>query len=280
MQRFLETCAAYIHRTYGPDLTRVCLVLPNRRAGVFLTAYLKKLLDRPVIGPAITTVNEWMLSFSELLPAARLKLIAELYDAFREETGTTESFDEFYFWGEVLLTDFDDIDKYRVNAAELFRNLSQLKDIEHQFDYLTEEQKQLLQQFWGSLRSYEMYRQEKDFVTFWERLPGVYSRFRRKLTEGGVGYSGMIMRDGLTNVLEGKFPLPHDHYVVIGLNALNGCEKELFRQLRDLGKASFLWDYDGFYVENPLNGAGKFIRENLLLFPPSSGFSSPRRDVR
>jgi len=145
MQRFLESCTSYIFRKYRSDFSRICIVMPNRRSGLFFTAYLKKMLKNAVIGPAVTTVNELMLSFSELLPASRLKLIADLFDIYRDEIRSTETFDDFYFWGEVLLGDFDDVDKYRVNAGALFTNLSQFKDIEHHFDYLTEEQRKILE---------------------------------------------------------------------------------------------------------------------------------------
>jgi len=273
MQRFLESCTSYIFRKYRSDFSRICIVMPNRRSGLFFTAYLKKMLKNAVIGPAVTTVNELMLSFSELLPASRLKLIADLFDIYRDEIRSTETFDDFYFWGEVLLGDFDDVDKYRVNAGALFTNLSQFKDIEHHFDYLTEEQRKILEQFWGSLRNFEKYPQERDFLTFWEKLPVIYSGFREKLASEGVGYNGMIMRDGIENVLSGKSKFAYDHYCFIGLNALNNCEKVLFRVLREGGRASFFWDYDDYYVGNHLNSAGNFMRENLLLFPPPDDFT-------
>ncbi len=272
MQRFLETSASYIHNGHSADFSKICIVLPNRRSGLFFTAYLKKNLGKPVIGPRITTVNELMNSFSGLVPGVKLKLIALLYQIFRDETGTQESFDDFYFWGEVLLSDFDDIDKYRVNADDLLMNLSQLKDIENRFDYLTEEQKRILEQFWGSLRTWEKYHQEREFVSVWEKLPAIYRRFREKLIANGLGYSGMIMRDGLENCLNGILRPEFDTYYFVGLNALNGCEKALFSLLQKEGRAVFLWDYDNYYLDDPLHNAGKFIRENLKSFPPPPDF--------
>lgn len=273
MQRFLESCAAFVYQKYGDDFSGLRVVLPNRRAALFFTAYLKRLLSHPVIGPDMITINELMLSFSDLLPSDRLTLVALLYDAYTEVTGSSESFDDFYFWGEVLLADFDDIDKYQVSAGDLFLNLSQLKDAGSQFDYLSEGQKKLLAQFWGSLGRWENFRMESDFVSFWEKLPKIYDRFREMLVTRGIGYNGMMVRDGLDALLSGHRELPGDHYIIAGLNALNGCERKLFSHLRDAGKATFLWDYDFYYLNDPLNNAGRFIRENLLMFPPPAGFA-------
>ncbi|HNX79067.1 MAG TPA: hypothetical protein PKJ24_04260, partial [Prolixibacteraceae bacterium] len=140
-------------------------------------------------------------------------------------------------------------------------------------DYLTEEQKKTIVQFWGSLKSWEQYEHEKDFLFIWEKLGSIYSGFREKLHSGGEGYAGMIMRDGLTNLETGKTQLSRKNQVIIGMNALNKCEQRVFSQLHKEGKAVFLWDYDDYYLENLVNTAGKFIRANLELFPPPPDFN-------
>jgi len=250
----------------------LCVLVPNRRSGLFFTTYLKKHLSHPLIGPCITTISEWMLSLPELYPADRLQLISALYEVYRKQTGTSESFDDFYFWGDVLLSDFDDIDKYLVNASDLFRNLLSLKDIEQQFDYLTDDQKKVILQFWGSLRSWEIFEHERSFVSVWEKLYGIYATFRERIMGKGIGYPGLIMREGIASLTSGKAGLKYGTYAVIGLNALNACEKEAFTFLKQSGKALFLWDYDDYYVSNKANNAGKFLRENLLLFPAPEDF--------
>lgn len=272
MQRFLETCAEFVLRKYGDELKETVIVVPNRRSGLFFTAYLRERLPHAVIGPQVIPVNEWICAMSELHAADPLRLIATLYEVYVKETGTKESFDDFYFWGEVLLSDFDDIDKYLVPAEDLFRNLLSLKEMELYFDYLTEEQKKTIVRFWGSLKSWEQFEHEKDFLFIWEKLGSIYSGFREKLHSGGEGYAGMIMRDGLSKLQSGKYQLPRKNQVIIGMNALNKCEKQVFSHLRNEGKAVFLWDYDDYYLNNPVNTAGKFIRENLELFPPPPDF--------
>ncbi|MGC9354364.1 MAG: PD-(D/E)XK nuclease family protein, partial [Mariniphaga sp.] len=149
MERFLTRCAEYIYERHCNDLHEICLVFPNRRAGVFFNSYLQKQINRPVIGPQIITVNELISGYSNFYQGEKLQLISLLYDVFQKHTHTTESFDDFYFWGEVLLADFSDIDRYLVNAKDLFTNLADLKEIEGLFDYLTPEQKAAIERFWG-----------------------------------------------------------------------------------------------------------------------------------
>ncbi len=195
-----------------------------------------------------------------------------LYETFREVTGSAETFDDFYFWGEILLDDFDDIDKYMVNAEDLFSNLLQLKDIGNHFDYLTEEQVKLLQKFWGTLWDWDKYRFKKEFVSTWEKLAEIYGKFRKKLDDHGIGYEGMIIRQAAETLLSEKKNLPFEKYLFAGLNALNSCEKLVLNFLNDQNQAIYFWDYDVYYVNNPRQNAGRFLRENIMEFPPPPDF--------
>ena len=141
MERFLSKCAEYIYRKHRNELQELCIVFPNQRSGVFFTSYLQKQVSGAVISPEIITVNELFSKFSPFQSGDKLLLISILYEVFKKHTGTAESFDEFYFWGETLLSDFNDIDRYLVNAKDLFRNIADIKEIDTLFDYLTPEQK-------------------------------------------------------------------------------------------------------------------------------------------
>lgn len=272
MQKFLESCAQYVYHRYARDLKDITIVFPNRRAGVFFNAYLGRIPDKPVIGPGITTIGDMMLSLSPLAVAEKLMLIVLLHDVFTRETGSQESLDEFYFWGEVLLGDFDDIDKYLVNAEDLFQNIAGIKELEHQFDYLSDEQKKTLEQFWGSIKNWQTRSQQKAFVNLWDKLGGIYENFRQELRKRQAGYPGMVIRDGISRLDEELSELQSMKYLFVGLNALNNCEKQLFLRLKAAGKAEFFWDFDEFYLNNAVNDAGKFLRENLLLFPAPDDF--------
>jgi hypothetical protein len=194
MERFLARCASYIHEKHGSELKDICLVFPNRRSGVFFKSYLGRQLSHPVIGPKVTTVNELIGSYSEWQQGEKLQLISILYDVFKRHTQTAESFDDFYFWGEVLLSDFNDIDRYLADAKDLFTNIADLKEIEAHFDYLTDEQKEALTRFWGSLAVSHHKANHEKFLFIWKKLYPVYRDFKEELQKRGIAFGGMIDR--------------------------------------------------------------------------------------
>jgi CRISPR/Cas system-associated exonuclease Cas4 (RecB family) len=286
MERFLSRCAGYIHEKHGDELKDICLVFPNRRSGVFFKSYLGRQLSHPVIGPKVTTVNELIGSYSDWQQGEKLQLISILYDVFKKHTQTTETFDDFYFWGEVLLSDFNDIDRYLANAKDLFTNIADLKEIEAHFDYLSDEQKEALARFWGSMAVAHHKANHEKFLFIWKKLYPVYRDFKVELQKRGIAFGGMIDRWVVENLEKGDFQFPFSKYYIVGLNALNSCEKLFFKYLKQLGKVEFLWDYDRFYLDDPNNEAGWFMRENLKRFPPPANFLpdangfEKRKDIR
>ncbi len=283
MERFLSRCAEYIYRKHNGHLHEVCIIFPNRRSGVFFNSYLQKQLNSPVIGPHVTTVNEFIAGYSELQQGEKLQLISDLFGIFKKHTQTGESFDEFFFWGEVLLSDFNDIDNYLVDAKDLFSNVADLKEIDQLFDYLTPEQKNALSLFWGSIPASGKKAHHEKFFTIWQKLYPVYSDFKTLLRKKNSSYAGMISREVAERFRENAPDFEFQKLYVVGLNALNPCEKAVFKNLRP--KAEFLWDYDEFYLEDVKNEAGKFLRENIRQFPPpddfrlnTSGFS-PKKNI-
>ncbi len=148
MEYFLENIARSLHSEFGNTLNRHCLVFPNRRAGLYFMKYLAARIEKPVWAPAIYTVNELFRSFSSLQTASGEILLFELYKVYRKLKKSPESFDDFYFWGDMLLDDFDDVDKYLVNAQLLFRNVLDIKNIDQQFGGLTEAQIEIIRKFW------------------------------------------------------------------------------------------------------------------------------------
>ncbi|MBW6533474.1 MAG: PD-(D/E)XK nuclease family protein [Mariniphaga sp.] len=273
MERFLSRCAKYIFEKHTNELHEICLVFPNRRAGVFFNAYLQKQLSAPVIGPKIITVNELISGYSRLHQGEKLQLISILYDIFQKHTQTSESFDDFYFWGEVLLADFNDIDNYLVNAKDLFTNLSDLKEIEGLFDYMTPEQKAVIERFWGSLAGTGQKSHHEKFISIWQNLYPVYAELKEVLQEKEMAYGGMISRAVIEKFRNEELQFEFKKNYIIGLNALNNCEKAFFNLMKQQQKIEFLWDYDSFYIDDKINEAGRFIRENLKQFPPPEDFT-------
>ena len=272
MERFLSRCAEYIYQKHPSELREICIVFPNRRAGVFFTSYLQKQLRGAVIGPEITTVDELISGLSEFSQGEKLQLISILFEIFKKHTKTKEPFDEFYFWGEILLSDYNDVDRYLADPKDLFRNLNDLKEIDSLFDYLTPGQKQALEQFWGSLGTSGEKENHKKFAAIWEKLHPVYVDFKKYLKEKNLAYGGMIHRSVVEGLKIKEYNFKYKKYYIVGLNALNSCEKAFFAYLKKEQKAEFLWDYDTYYVNDNKNEAGRFLRENIKLFPPPQDF--------
>ena len=201
----------------------------------------------------------------------RIRLIAELYKVY-VKYHPSEEFDKFYFWGDMLISDFDMIDKYMINADMLLRNINDIKEIESDVSYLTEEQERILRSFWSSIGSETSITEHKRrFLVIWRSLPDIYKEYRERLFNIGIGYPGMIYRATAERIIRGEdIPLNSKRYVLAGFNALSKSEEVLFKYLanREQG-AEFYWDYDDYYVANSDNEAGLFLRRNLSLFPPT-----------
>jgi hypothetical protein len=268
MKFFLEHIARSLYSEFGNTLNRHCLVFPNRRAGLFFIKYLSEEIDKPVWTPAIMTINDLFRSMSVLKVAENEILLFELYKVYRSVKKSNESFDDFYFWGDMLLNDFDDVDKYIVDASKLFRNISEIKEIDLQFGSLTDEQKEIIKRFWVNFDPDKLTVHKEEFKSIWSLLIDLYKRFRKSLQEKNIGYEGMIFRNVAEdperqNLMLGKWEKIH----FIGFNALNECEKSLMIRLKKEGRARFYWDYDNSYISvSKLNSAGYFMRDNLKLF--------------
>ncbi|MDR2039672.1 MAG: PD-(D/E)XK nuclease family protein [Bacteroidales bacterium] len=265
---FLRQVAAYLHRAYGEQLHRFCIVFPNIRAGLFFRKYLAALSDRPVWSPAFRSMNSLMEEIAGWTESDRVGMVFDLYQAYREHKPTAESFDEFYFWGEMLLDDFDDIDKHLVDARDLFRNVSDLKEIDQLFDYLSEDQKNAIRIFWQDFNGGKTGALKADFATVWPSLHLIYHSFKKRLQDKSLGYEGMIQREAVRLIRSNKAGnTGYERYVFIGFNALNPCEKYFFKSLQKQDKAMFFWDYDDYYLNHKWHEAGIFMRENIRQFP-------------
>ena len=268
MEYFLENIAQSLNKEFGNGLNRHCLVFPNRRAGLYFLKYLAARIEKPVWAPSIITINELFRSYSNLQIAGSEILLFELYKIYRKQKTLPETFDEFYFWGDMLLNDFDDVDKYLVDASKLFSNIQDIKKIDQQFGGLTEEQIEVIKRFWINFNPDKPTNEKSGFLSIWSILFDLYSGFRNALKEQSLAYEGMIFRDLAENKemdLMSGFNWDMVHF--IGFNALNECEKAIMARFKKIGKARFYWDYDNSYIrEGTLNSAGFFLRDNLKIF--------------
>jgi hypothetical protein len=268
MTYFLEHIAESLYTEFGNTLNRHCLVFPNRRAGLYFLKYLAARIEKPVWVPSILTINELFRSYTELQIAGNEILLFELYKMYSRLKKPPESFDEFYYWGDMLLNDFDDIDKYLVNAPLLFSNVLDIKNIETKFGDLTEEQIEIIKRFWTNFNHDKPTKEKSGFFSVWSVLSDLYSGFRASLKIQNMAYEGMIFRM-LAESTEDYFTSDErwDMVHFIGFNALTECEKVLMCRFKKAGKARFYWDYDNSYIsEGKLNSAGFFMRDNLKIF--------------
>ncbi len=264
MKTFLQILARDMMDKYGGRFEGVTVIFPNKRAGLFLAEELAKLIDRPVWMPEMVTLAEYVERHTGLRQADSLTLAIKLYKVYRKVTGTEERFEDFYFWGNMLLGDFDDVDKYLADARDLFSNLVALKKLESKFPYLTEEQVEAVKRFWDSFNPEKFSREQEEFLKVWNGLYGTYTAFREALEREGLCYEGMNERRFYEHIAEYEHP---QQLVVAGFNALNACERGIFDYYRDAGVASFYWDYDVYYTADEHQEAGRYIRENLKRYP-------------
>ena len=272
MKTFLCEVARDLYERYGEGLSERAMLFPSRRARLFFVDALTGIAGRPMWQPRWVTVDDLTTEISGLRTGDRVRLITELYKIYSEYHA--EPFDKFYFWGDMLLTDFDTIDKYRIDAQMLFRNISEIKEIEADISYLTPAQLQILS-FWSSLgEEADLSEEKRRFLAIWKTLGPVYGRFRERLSELGIAYNGMVQRAAADRIAEGAFAFPEPRrYVVAGFNALSECEKQLFKFLAVAAETDFYWDYDAYYKDNPEQEAGMFVRSNVALFPPRTEFA-------
>ena len=271
MKYFLQEIAQHIVDAYGSRLKDCCVVFPNRRAGVFFKKHLAACITQPVWAPAVYTINDLVLKLSDYQRADDLELVFDLYELYRELSKSNESFDSFYSWGEIILADFNDIDKYLVDPADLFQNITDLKAIENRFSYLTAEQIDVIRRFWKNFHP-EKGNHEEKFLELWQLLHPIYSRLYDRLSKKRSGYEGMIYKNVANKIRNNAdLKLPFDKIIIAGFNALNECEKVLFRYFTSNQVAEFIWDYDDYYVNDQVHEAGRFLRDNIREFAPLQG---------
>jgi CRISPR/Cas system-associated exonuclease Cas4 (RecB family) len=267
MKTFLEELALRIFEKHRQQLEEITVVFPNRRAILYFRKHLSQLLDKPVFSPRLQTIEDFIAAHSSLKVPDKLELVHRLHHVYHKMTAQSgqmsESFDQFYFWGDMLLRDFEEVDKYMVNALYLFKDLSQQKEIDATFDFLTPEQIEFLKGFWLNFDEKDSANKGK-FLRLWRQLPDVYNAFRANLQDNGLAYEGMVQRLVAEKFVGGQVkiqPRKEPHVVFAGFNALTKSEEVIISTLVDQGVAEVHWDIDAYYFNNNTQEAGKFFRE-------------------
>ena len=288
---FLKQVADHYYNIGEAD--KCCFIFPNRRSLVFFTRHLcqavkdSDVLSRPIVAPEMLTINDFFHKVGGMRSVDRVRLLIELYDCYKECNPKAETLDEFIFWGDVILSDFNDVDKYLVDPKQLFANISDLKKIQDTYTYLTDTQRKAIEAFVSHFSdlsgrlTVDLESEDPDvkgkFLMIWNILYDLYELFNTRLREKGMSYEGMVYRqlaqrlktesveDVFNDVWQGDVK-----FVFVGLNALNECEKMLLRKLRDAGRAEFCWDYSGKIISDPKNRSSFFMAENVVEFPQAA----------
>jgi len=277
---FLHNVANTYYKKYGQEISRYTFVFPNRRAGIFFQNYLAQIAGKPIFSPEILTVTDLFEQLSLYKKADRIEMLFLLYDIYKQISASTETFDEFLYWGEMLLNDFDDVDKYQVDARQLFRNIKDLKEIDAGFDFLTVTQIEAIRRFWSSFLPIGENDKKKDFLEMWEVLYQLYSELRVQLQAKGLAYEGMIFRDVVERLSKDlDYKLPFEKVVFIGLNGHSKSEESLLKYLKKRGIADFYWDYSSPLVRDPQNKASFFIDKNKVQFPSELPLDAEDRNM-
>ena len=268
MEQFLKTVAQDLYGKYGAQgggLAHITVVFPNRRARLFFDDWLSVCSQQPVWSPQYTTIEELFQSQSDLRPADRIEMVTLLHKIYQEVLHTDESLDSFWSWGELMLADFDDVDRNLAPADQLFSLLREQRELSDT-SFLTDEQRKALEQFFGEMKDAQPTQLREHYQAVWSVLGTIYERFGKLLNDKGIGYNGMIQRRVISNLDTNR--LTAGKYAFVGFNSLDGAERELFRAIQKAGKALFYWDYDPAYTESSLlHEAGRFLRDNLREFP-------------
>jgi CRISPR/Cas system-associated exonuclease Cas4 (RecB family) len=249
LETFLEKTAQYLIKTYGDELSNVCIVLPNKRAGLFLKQHLSKLINKSIWLPEMFGAEELIKKLSDVEIIDNVIQLFELYEVYRTTLKEPESFEDFSKWGQILLHDFNEIDRYLIPTKNLFNHINEARALE----------------VWN-LGEAPITDFEQQYLQFWKQLGSLYYDFNQHLKQKSWAYQGMAFR----NVAEEISANPEqfiakkiswNKVIFIGFNALNKAEETIISVLKKQNKAAILWDADKYYLEDEAQESGVFLRE-------------------
>ncbi len=279
MTPFLQQVAALYAAKEKEQLLDYCFVFPNKRSARFFNHFMQTELGSNAIMPEITNISDFITSFSHLTEASRYDQLFTLFDEYRQLPGIDVDFDKFVFWGDMLINDFNDVDRYLIDADTLFVNIKRLREISS--NYLSDEQLDVIRRFWGEDRTPATVNkfwnhidknpnspQHTKFVKLWEILQPLYHSYTTRLKEHGLASSGMLYRNAVDVVSRMSVQeFPYTRYIFIGFNVLTTAEIKIFSTLQKRGVADFYWDYNLQSFNPDDNRAGRFISRNIREFP-------------
>jgi len=262
LKPFLDKLAGELLGKHGNDISALQIVFPSRRAGLYFKKYLSEKINTPVWSPVTCGISEYIRENSDQLIADDLTLIFELYEVYKEYAEEV-TFDKFYPWGEIILRDFDEIDKNLAEADYLFRILKEHKKVEEDFEFNVADVDEFYR-FWNSFSEKDITGLQDEFIKTWEILGKVYHIFRTRLESKNICYEGMAYRKLCEKVKTKSYTTGYKKIIFAGFNQLNKCEEGIIKGLLEQGIAEVYWDADKYYIDDKLQESGKFLRENFV----------------
>ena len=260
MKTFLEHVASDILAKHGTDLSRTAIIFPNKRASLFLNSALARQAGGPMWSPAYTTISDLFRQHSTLQVADPILQVCHLHRVYTRLTGYDETLDHFFGWGQLLLADFDDIDKNMAPADQVFANLRDIHELDD-VSYLSPEQREAIRKFFSYFTDEHNSLLKERFLRLWAHIGDIYHGLNESLAAEKLAYEGALYRQ----VAEKEdISFDYDRYIFVGFNLLQQVEQRLFTTLQEQQKALFYWDYDHAYLNSE---AGHYIRQHLHHFP-------------
>ncbi|WP_430968161.1 PD-(D/E)XK nuclease family protein [Spongiimicrobium sp. 2-473A-2-J] len=227
------------------SLDRFVFVLPSKRAGIFLRNCIARSAKRTLFSPEIYSIEAFVEKLSGLTYATHTQQLFELYTSYLKTiTGEHDNFHDFSKWAQTLLQDFNEIDRYLIDAESIFSNLASIREMEH----------------WGPHA--EKTQMMRNYLRFWNQLEALYTTFNTALLQKGVGHQGLVYRQACKQ-LEGYMGRTRDkRHVFVGFNALNTAETTIIQHMLSASDATIYWDSDPYFINDPIHDAGHFIRKH------------------
>jgi hypothetical protein len=269
MNSFLENIVSVLAEAHKKDLSKACVILPTRRAGLFLKQILEKDYEEDKL-PEIKAIEDFIEENAGLEIPDKLVLISHLYSEYHK-LNPDEKFSEFYSWGEIILNDFDEIDKNLAPADRLFKVIREIKDIDAEIGF-TAFDIEGFREFWNKFSDREITGLQSEFVKTWQLLGKLYDNYRKALFGLNIGYEGMAYRKLYESIKTKSFEPKWDKIYFCGLNKLSFSEKEIIREFINAGKAEYIIDADSYYYVSNIQEAGRFLKDSVN----SVGAGSPK----
>ncbi|NBW28384.1 MAG: PD-(D/E)XK nuclease family protein [Flavobacteriaceae bacterium] len=244
-ETFLDKIAQVIIKDYSNNLSNTVVILPNKRAKIFLIEALKKQIENNIICPKIISIEDFIQEISAIRSIDSIELVFEFYEVYLKLTDvkSQQTFDLFANWAKMLLQDFNEIDRYLLDSNHVLTYLKDIEDIK-KWGVEVENKTKLLE----------------NYIDFWKLLPNYYHTLYNHLLKKGIGYQGLIYREAVNKLIIYSKSNSDTNYIFAGFNALNTAEEKIIQHLLESKQAKIYWDIDQTFLNDPYHDAGLFIR--------------------